>query len=320
MKLLRRARHYLGTLVEVAFRHDLGEREAEIVADAAFRAIARVYTAMSYHDANSDVSKLNRAAAGSVMVVSQDMWRVLSHALELGFASDGLFDVAIAPVLVREELLPRDWQQPHADQRGTFADICFLSDCRVKLHHQVSIDLGGIAKGYAVDCAIQALRRAGVAAGSVNAGGDLRAFGEWSRTIGVRHPACPTTIVPLLRTHPAVATSADYFLAMEYGARRTSALVDPRNDQPHLGGQRSVTVFAATCLEADALTKVVALEPAVATPLLAAAGARALILEVDAGSRECRVFDSDVALRTVPARRVKAFTYSPPFAIGTVCG
>jgi len=119
----------------------------------------------------------------------------------------------------------------------------------VSLRRALRLDLGGIAKGFAVDCAVAALREAGATSGSVNAGGDLRLFGDASETVRVRLPSSPLACVPLGRaSNVAFATSAGYF---------SNEVLDARTQKP-LCGDSSITVRAPSCMVADALTKAVA--------------------------------------------------------------
>src|SRR5207237_9076434 len=111
---------------------------------------------------------------------------------------------------------------------AAWADGALLSRSRVRLARAVRFDLGGIAKGFAVDRAVQILRRARLAFGLVNAGGDLRAFGNRRWPVHVRCPDAPGELLQLgSLSNGAVATSAVYFSLQRHGAIRTSALFDP---------------------------------------------------------------------------------------------
>ena len=119
----------------------------------------------------------------------------------------------------------------------------------VQLRRRARRDLGGIAKGFAVDVAVAVLRRCGARSGSVNAGGDLRVFGPVEQTVRIRLPGDASTAAPLLALHEgSCATSGSYF-----GSRQ----IDARRRRTHCSDY-SVTVRARTCMVADALTKVVA--------------------------------------------------------------
>lgn len=280
-----RARPYLGTLVEIG----ACGAGADTAVEAAFAAVARIHRLMSVHDADSELSRANREAARVPVTVGPDLWLVLKAAQALALASDGLFDISVGHRLAALGLLPDHGARPMVSP-GDWRDLQLLPGRRVAFARPLYLDLGGIAKGYAVDVALQILREAGMAQAWVNAGGDLARFGSEPVMLQVRHPAEPTRLVPLLSWRAgAAATSAGYYSPLRDGAA-LSPLIDPRTGRPH-ALERSVTVLASTALLADALTKVVALDPARATPLLAVHGARAYILEARAGG-DVAVYDS----------------------------
>jgi FAD:protein FMN transferase len=224
--MIRRARPLLGTLVAISADTHAG------AVDAAFDAVARVHRLMNFHSCDSDVARINGAAHRAPVVVDPWTFDVLTQALLLSEHSAGAFDVVV----------------PGTGARHT--DIDLQDGCVVRLRQRARVDLGGIAKGFAVDRAIAALQAAGARRGSVNAGGDLRFFGRWPDTVRVRVPGAIGSAVALPRSrHKAYATSAGYFGA---------TLDDPRSGERSSLGW-SVTVAAATCLVADALTKAVAL-------------------------------------------------------------
>jgi thiamine biosynthesis lipoprotein len=133
------------------------------------------------------------------------------------------------------------------------------------------IDLGGIAKGFAVDRAVERLQKNKVTAGSVNAGGDIRIFGSMARTIHLRNPNSPTRFAGVLRVRDrAIATSATYFAP--------GALIDGQTRRI-MTDRVSVTVAACDCMTADGLTKIVFALRDKAAPLLARHRADALLLE-----------------------------------------
>ncbi|MFP5465879.1 MAG: FAD:protein FMN transferase, partial [Gammaproteobacteria bacterium] len=175
--------------------------------------------------------------------------------------SDGRFDVSVAPELLRHGYLPRHAGFAPPAPEASWRHIELLPGDRVRLARPLHLDLGGIAKGYAVDCAIGALQAAGVAAGRVNAGGDLRLFGGVEEAIHVRHPHAATRLLPLCQLgEGAVATSATYYTGRLMDGRTVSPLIDAATRQPCAGG-RSVSVLAGRCAVADALTKVVYADP-----------------------------------------------------------
>jgi len=253
----RRARPLLGTLVEVR------AEAPEAALDAAFDAVAQVQRLMSFHDAASDVRAIARARAGDRVRVHGHTAAVLRRAQAWARASGGAFDAGCAPRAVAAGWLPApaDAAAPGA---LPFEDALVLAGREVLVRAPVWLDFGGIAKGYAVDRAVAALRRAGVRSGTVNAGGDLRVFGAREETVVVRSPFDAAELWPVAALRDAAcATSASGAVAA-----RTPAPETPR----------SVTVFAPTACAADALTKIVWQQGERARPLLRRARARAFVV------------------------------------------
>ena len=223
--MISRARPLLGTIVSI--RTDA----TEDAVSRAFAAVQRVHGLMSAHSIAGDLAEINREAHRRPVAVDPWTFEVLSRAVEVSAASDGAFDVTLG----------------HAG--ASFRDVELLDGHRVRLRREARLDLGGIAKGFAVDRAVDVLRYSGATCGSVNAGGDLRIFGGSPQTVRVRLPCDPQLSVALPEVREqAFATSASYFGA---------DLTDPRTGRP-MGLQASVTVSAASCIVADALTKAVA--------------------------------------------------------------
>ena len=289
-----RARPLLGTLVEIAATGATPD-QVQAAIGRAFDAVALVHALMSYHDVDSEVSRINRFGFARPVPVHEHTWRVLSAARAVAEASGGLFDISIAPTLTRLGFLPRHRDFPRISGQGDWRHVELLADQRVHLARRLRIDVSGIAKGYAVDLAVHVLQSAGMSAGRVNAGGDLRLFGDTAQTLHVRAPHSPTRVLPLLElTEGAAATSAAYFSRRRHAGRMVAPLIHPHTRTP-CGTERSITVLAQTCMHADALTKVVHADPARAVPVLAGFNARALMVEHDPVTGGCRVFDTGLS-------------------------
>lgn len=251
---IRRARPLLGTFVEI--RADGGDPvRLNAAIDRAFAAVEKVHWLMSYHDPLSDVSRVNRLAARRSVQVHPWTWKVLRRSLEFAAKSDGAFDPTVAPLLV-EWGIRSGSSQKQGHERTDYRCIELLKENRVRFHHAAAqIDLGGIAKGFAVDQAIRVLKASKIESALVNAGGDLRGYGA-IQTIAIRHPRGEGWMDSLELNDEAMATSGGYFTRKKWQGRMVNHLVDPaKGDACRLW--RSVTVRAGTCLEADALTKVV---------------------------------------------------------------
>ena len=274
---LRRARPLLGTLVEVRAAGAEPARLASAV-DTAFAEVARVHERLSFHSEASELTRINREAHRRAVAVSSETRFVLAQALALSEASGGLFDVTVAPRLVRWGYLPAQPGSPPPDRRACYRDIELLPQGRVRFCRPLQIDLGGIAKGFAVDRAVEALRAAGVPAGVVNAGGDLRVFGPRSERVHVRAPAHPALLLTLTELrNQAVATSSAYASRRCLRGRWVSPFIDPLRRRPCLRAW-SVSVKGETALLADGLTKVLLLGGPEALPTLRGFGAEGFIV------------------------------------------
>ena len=233
---LTRCRPLLGTFVEVTA--NCGQ-----AIEHAFDAVARVHRLMSAHEPDSDVSRINRFAHLHPVEVDQWTALVLERALFWARESGGVFDVVRAGKASLERgLLPIHGDQPKPEaSHWTLLEILGTA---VQLMKPGCVDLGGIAKGFAVDRAIEALRGTGAESGLVNAGGDLRGFGLQSWPVEI--------VDPLSRRPLAAVELCD-------GSLATSALLDGQS--VHLPGRDgrfvSATVRAPSAMDADALTKIV---------------------------------------------------------------
>jgi thiamine biosynthesis lipoprotein len=272
--VVRRAQPWLGTLVGVE-ASGLPEPVLQRAVADALRAVARVHALMSFHDPDSELSRLNRQAATAPVVVSGHLWRVLRAACRVSALTTGRFDPTVAPTLARWGYLPA---RDAAEGGGDWRDIRFEGPRRVRFARPLLIDLGGIAKGYAVDLAIARLRRAGVPQACVNAGGDLRFYGREPRQIAIRDPLVPghMRLLPPL-SQGAVASTCVAATRRRQGPGWRSPLVDPRGGRA-VARTDSVTVTARSALYADALTKPVAIDPAASEAALRRLRARALVL------------------------------------------
>lgn len=196
---------------------------------AAFESLARVERLMHPTRAGSDLAALNTCAPGITIAVHPWTWGALQLSQRLHRLSEGAFDPCLPSAV------------------GRMTDLHFDSLSRVTARRPVHVDLGGIAKGFAIDRAVDALRRGGCAAGLVNAGGDLRVFGSVPRQIICRDAAGAGRALAV--RNRALASSG------------VAALCRPSEHQGYYDGARrpvrqgSVTVLARRAVIADALTK-----------------------------------------------------------------
>jgi thiamine biosynthesis lipoprotein len=160
----------------------------------------------------------------------------------------------------------------------------------------VKIDLGGIAKGYAVDRAVAVLQQHGITDGLVNAGGDLRAFGTRRHLIDIRDPRQPErTIFRVALSGGALASSAGRFDPVRSRHAGSSAVIDPVTAMP-APSVSGATVHASTCMMADALTKVVMNAGEAAGTVLDHYGADALFVSSHGDARMTANWKNEVYL------------------------
>jgi thiamine biosynthesis lipoprotein len=312
---LRRARPLLGTRVEIAAAGDIPAAELHEAVDAAFAAIERAERLMSYHDPASELSRINREAAARPQRLHPDVGMVVRAALGFAALSGGAFDPSVAPILEDWGFLPRHCSGG-ADPAASWRDVEILGADYVHFRRPLRLDLGGIAKGYAVDQAVRALRRSGIHSVLVNAGGDLRIAGERAETIALRHPRAPRLVAHDLVLHEAaLATSSACYSRRRVAGVEVSALLDPGSRAAYVGGD-SVSVRAADCMTADALTKVVLFADArTAERALRVCGAQALVLRADNAGCPARAGDERAppgAFRATRGRRARRRSTAPP--------
>ncbi len=267
---IRRARPLLGTFVEIAAA-GASRPALERAVEAAFAAVAEVHRLMSFQEPDSDLARLNREAATRPVRVHLWTFEVLEAALDLQRRSAGIFDICAAPEL---------------RNRSRDGSIELLPDLHVRFANpNTAIDLGGIAKGYAVDRAIAALRDHNVRQGLVNAGGDLAAFGTDAAPVSLRDPRDPRRIIGQVEiTGEALATSGRQFDPFERLETADTAVIDPGTSRP-AGAAVGATVRARRCMVADALTKVVMIAGEAAASVLAQYGASAVFVSQDGDLR-----------------------------------
>lgn len=252
----------MGTRIHVELWHD-DTATAERLMAAVMAEMERIDLAYSPYRKTSELSRLNRLAPGGWVEVSAELFDLLERSRRMSELTGGAFDVTYASVGryydYREGKRPDDDQVRRAveaiDYRHVELDRQTL---RVRYTRpEVYVDLGGIAKGYAVDCSMDILRRAGVETASVSAGGDAYILGDrrgepW--TVGVRDPRrenAMAAVLPLLDT--AVSTSGDYERFFEEDGVRYHHILDPATGD---SARRSwsVTILGPEATFTDALS------------------------------------------------------------------
>jgi len=239
---VKRMRPLLGTFVEISV-DDSGPGDANRAIDHAFAAIENIQRMASFHDPYSELSQINRHPQNSLKV-SHRLYQLLQLAHRLSRLSNDYFNIAIGAQQVIDRSLP-DHGFIHL-QNGTSQDW-HCHQGRIILNKPVLLVVDGIAKGFAVDLAVKTLKAHGITSGSVNAGGDLKVFGDIKLPICLRIDGAFKNFGQL--KNAALATSSnkdDSFPAqlMDYAANQVN--------------KGSWTVISNSAWRADALTKVAA--------------------------------------------------------------
>jgi thiamine biosynthesis lipoprotein len=275
---ISRAKPLLGTLVEISV-DGFDEDAAHSAIDRGFAAVAEIHALMSFHETDSDVSRLN---ADGILGVRVDPHTrvVLLRAQEMAERSDGFFDITVAARLVSWGFLPPPTSTRAPRPEASWRDIIVEADV-VRFTKPLWIDLGGIAKGYAVDCAITAMNLQPHVQAVVNAGGDLRVAGPHAEPVRLRSALVSDSVPVVQIADGALASSS----GREHQRPFRGGFVGPHVGRGgvSVGTQRFVSVAAQDCLTADALTKVVLAAGTNAQPILGHFGAIAYCYEAGAG-------------------------------------
>lgn len=265
-----RCKPLLGTFVEISTED--GEHSLHAI-EMAFNAIEQVQSLMGFHDPDSELSQINARSHLEPIHIHSWTAEVLAIAKEIHIKSQGIFNCGVGHRLVEAGLLPRHIRLNN-QSFGGIEDLLFIEPNWVQSKLPLCLDLGGIAKGYAVDKAVEVLLANDIASGSVNAGGDMRVFGNLTQDIQIRNPSKPHELLQIGKMKVgAIATSSLYFSKRDADAK--SYMVNPLN-QEHIEFSESYSVIANECVYADALTKVVSISGNTQHPCLSHFSAQAI--------------------------------------------
>lgn len=257
-----RSREVMGTLATLtAVAAD--EARAVQAVEAGYARLEDVNRLMSDYIDASEVGRLNRSPAGTRVHVAAETLHCVQRALEFGQVSGGAFDVTCRPLITLWKTAGRQKRLP---DEAELERVRALVDCRALLldveastiafsREGMQLDLGGIAKGYSLDLAAEAMRKAGADGLLIDVGGDVMALGSapdgrpWR--VGVKHPFQDGLIVVLSLSDCSVATSGVQQRFYEIDGKRYSHIVDPRSGRP-VEQAPSVTVIARDGITADA--------------------------------------------------------------------
>jgi len=233
----------------------------EKVIKEAFNVVKEIESLMDNYRRDSEISILNRQGES---IVSPFTLEVIKKAVNFSKLTGGAFDITCKPLVDlwrragRERRLPLPQEIREAISLVSYKDIMLEGNLIKFKKEGMEIDLGGIAKGYAVDKAIEILKREGINRALVNAGGDLYALGRGPQgkkwRIGIQDPRNKGKIVRIIRVEDkAVATSGDYERCFFINGKRHSHIVNPHTGMTVENVPMSVTIVALDATTADAL-------------------------------------------------------------------
>ena len=258
----RRDAAIMGTAISVELWHDDPQRGGELI-NAVLAEMHRIDALMSTWKPDSDLSRINRTAALGPVPVDRELRQLITRTLAFSELTGGAFDITYASAGryydYRKGEKPGDAELeaalPAIDYRHVVIDT---DNSTVRYRHPgVTIDLGGIAKGYAVDRGMNILQQAGVGHALISAGGDTRVIGNrWGRAwqVGIRDPcnaAGIVTMIPLVNR--AISTSGDYERYFEEDGVRYHHILNPGTGKS-AGAVRSVSIIGNTATTTDALS------------------------------------------------------------------
>ncbi|HNX81595.1 MAG TPA: FAD:protein FMN transferase [Candidatus Omnitrophota bacterium] len=254
----KETRMLMGTYVEIT---SSDWRAAAI----AFDEIKRIEDLLSKYNEKSEISRLNRIGKSSVSV---DTLYIVRKAKQLWLVTGGAFDPTVGPLLDVWGFTDKKYRFPSDEEIASAMKKVGMDKVEIDDEKNIialtvpgmKLDLGGIAKGYAVDCAVSRLKQAHVRNCLINAGGDIYCLGKkadgraWR--VALRDPRREQYAVRaefFELSNKAIDTSGDYEQFFIKDNKRYSHIFDPKTGRPASSGVASVTVIAPDCLTADAL-------------------------------------------------------------------
>jgi len=270
IKLLKQTRMIMGTFAEVSI-YSNDEKTAGKAIEESLDEMERMDRIMSNYKKDSELSRLNKKAAKSPVPCNGELLDVIEQSQYYSELSGGAFDITVSPVVAlwgffREKgHVPPDKEVEKVLPAVSYKNIVVNKSNDTKKpaaisfkNTQTQIDLGAIGKGYAVDKALEIIRKYGISNGCINLGGNIYVLGTppgknaWK--IGVQHPRNSGEILGYLELkNEATATSGDYERFFEFNGKRYSHIINPQTGRP-VSGTIATTIVAPTSTEVDALS------------------------------------------------------------------
>lgn len=212
---------------------------------------------MSIYESTSEISSLNHMAGSSSLSISPEIYDLIRRSVAYSKLTNGAFDITALPlkkIWQTAEQIPTEAQIYHAKKLVNYRNIVF-SDNKIMLKYSgMGVDLGGIAKGFAVDKVVELLKIRGIASGVINFGGSVFVLGE-ERSVGIQTPfGKKGTYIGTIRVkNKAVVTSGAYENYRVINGTAYQHILDPHTGYPVNNELLAVTLIGAKAEELDAL-------------------------------------------------------------------
>ena len=247
------------------------ERNFENFSSKAFNRIIEIDKLMNIENPDSELSKINKEANEHSVSVSSELNDVLNYALQVSEETDGKFDITLGAIKHLWCFVEDSVSIPDDTTLEKYLPLVDYNRIKLENNHiqfdtvGIYLELGGIAKGYAIDEAIKILKAMGVKRALINAGGDLYALGERSKNkywrIGLRHPRYEdgnSDVFGILQiSNEAVATSGDYEQYFIKDGKRYHHILNSNDGYPIMNECVSVSIITDNCMKADAFATAV---------------------------------------------------------------
>lgn len=259
IETLKHTKILMGTVVEIQVR-DSDKERAEQAISKAFDEVKRIDDLFSSYNEEGGVWNVNHSSQPTR--ISDELFEFLVFSDSIWKMSNGSFDVSLGNLI---ELWNFKSEHPTVPSKeklienlasSGWKNVQLKNDNSIFLGNKVKLDFGAVAKGYAVDKAVDILKQRGVSAALVNAGGEIKGFGnDW--IVGIQHPRNRNEILGKIKLNEmSVATSGDYEQYFEFNGKRYHHILNPKNGLP-VDGCQSVTVICRENKLADALATAV---------------------------------------------------------------
>lgn len=252
----------MGTEISVHLWHENAEQGMSVVEET-FTEITRIEALMSTYIEGSEISEINRSAADAPVAAGDELINLILRSLDISVLTHGAFDITYDSIGQYYDFRERRRPDAATIQEGLeridyrLVEVDRLEGTVQFLAPGVRINLGGIAKGYAVEQAVKLLRSRGILHGIVTAGGDSRLLGDRRGQpfmVGIRDPRNEGEVVLTIPLEDeAISTSGDYERYFEEDGKRYHHIIEPMTGEP-AGGIRSTTIVGPDAVLTDALS------------------------------------------------------------------